>query len=78
MKDEKQPTVASPIEPVVSGEITITKEQLRSVVEWHLSSFSKDTSHPNHDVRDYERLDNQDFDDFTDGVYDDLLDVISC
>ena len=76
--ENDQPTVSGQIEHVVSSEITITKEQLRSVIEWHLSSFKKDVSDQWHDVREYENLGEQDYNDFADGVYSDLLDVISC
>ena len=52
--------------------ITITKAQLREVVAEHLSHFQKDVSDASHDIRIYEYLEEQDFDDFTDSVFDDL------
>ncbi len=55
--------------------IQITQKELREAVEWHLSGFKKDVSHPNHDVRDYESLDINDFDEFSEAVFKDLQDL---
>ena len=55
--------------------IQITQKELREVVEWHLSDFRKDVSNPSHDVRDYESLDSNDFDEFSAAVFEDLQEI---
>jgi hypothetical protein len=56
----------------MTDKITITKDQLRSAIAEHLSYFQKDVSDSSHDLRKFEYADEQDFDDFTDSVFDDL------
>lgn len=59
----------------MSTSLVINKKILRDAISNNLTSFHKDVSDPSHDIRIYEYADDCDTDDFTESVYDELIEA---
>jgi len=55
----------------------ITKEEMVEILKDNIDWLKKDVSDPHHDLRDYENLNNEDFDYIANGITNNINEILS-